>query len=77
MNKEKILEDINIILEGNLQRLMMPRGGRKIIPYPDKSVELLHKLSQKLTKAECDYFWEIIIKPFNKELMPAFLLFHA
>lgn len=73
MNKEKILEDINIILEGNLQRLMVSQGRRKVIPYPDKSVELLHKLSQKLIKAECDYFWEIIVKPFKEEVMPVFL----
>ena len=72
MTKDKILEDINIILEGNLQRLMGSRGGKMVVSYPDKTVELLHKLSQRLTNAESNYFWEIIIKPFNKEYLPIF-----
>jgi len=72
MDKDKILEDINIILEGNMQRLMGSQGGRMVIPYPDKTVELLHKLSQRLTGVDSDYFWEIIIKPFSKEYLPIF-----
>lgn len=72
MDKDKILEDINIILEGNLQRLMGSRGGRMVVPYSDKTVELLYKLSQRLTSAESGYFWEIIIKPFNKEYLPIY-----
>jgi hypothetical protein len=72
MEKDKIQEDINIILEGNLQRTMGFRSGKMVVPYPDKTVELLHKLSERLRGADRDYFWEVIIKPFNKEYLPIF-----
>jgi len=68
MTKEEIVEDIIVILEGNMQKLTDASNRKFLIPPPDNAVNLLYALSQRLAKDEKEYFWQILSAPFEKEI---------